>query len=61
MTKEERRKMRKILDEELTFGFKKNEWFMSWALIWFALRVEVISEEEYKWLDAAAECLGMGE
>ena len=31
-----------------------------WALIWFALRIEVISEEEYKWLDAATDCLGRG-
>ena len=57
MTKAEREKMREILDQELTYVIKKNDWMAAWVLLNYAMRTEIISKEEYEWLDAATDCL----
>lgn len=58
MTKEEKDKIREILDQEMSFGFRMNNWAVARSLLHYAELTELVSFEEYKWLKDSMECLG---
>lgn len=48
---------RKTLDNELLWAFELNEWQVASTLLRYAMAIEVISHDEYKYLKKAIECL----
>ena len=48
---------RKVLDNELLWAFELNKWQVASSLLRYAMAIEVISHEEYKYLNKAIECL----
>lgn len=52
-----RKLAREILDIELKITFEKNDLYTAWVLLRYAEAIEVISKEEYRYLDKAIQCL----
>ena len=48
---------REILDMELKIAFRGNDRDTAWVLMRYAEAIEVISKEEYKYLNKAIRCL----
>lgn len=48
---------REILDMELKIAFRGNDRDTAWVLLKYAEAIEVISKEEYKYLNKAIRCL----
>ena len=48
---------RKVLDNELLWAFELNKWQAASALLRYAMAIEVISHDEYKYMKKAIECL----
>ena len=48
---------REILDMELKIAFQGNDRDTAWVLLRYAEAIEVISKEEYKYLNKAIRCL----
>lgn len=48
---------REILDMELKIAFQGNDRDTAWVLMRYAEAIEVISKEEYKYLNKAIRCL----
>lgn len=53
-----RKQAREVLDIELKLAFKWNEAVIAWALLRYAEAIEVLSKEEYEYLNKAIQCLG---
>ena len=52
-----RARAREILDMELKIAFQGNDRNTAWVLLRYAEAIEVISKEEYKYLNKAIRCL----
>lgn len=48
---------REFLDMELKIAFQGNDRNTAWVLLRYAEAIEVISKEEYKYLNKAIRCL----
>lgn len=48
---------RELLDMELKIAFQGNDRNTAWVLLRYAEAIEVISKEEYKYLNKAIRCL----
>ena len=48
---------RKVLDNELLWAFELNTWQVASALLRYAMAIEVISHDAYKYMKKAIECL----
>ena len=53
-----RKQAREVLDIELKIAIQGNDTYTAWALLKYAYMIEVISKEEYEYLDKAIRCLG---